>query len=103
MENQHVEEMTEEQLKERKEEMLQFYKESMPYLEAQLSYEKTLTEIEEQRFKRASYQMQWAMMMQGPGEGEGELPSHEELKEMAQANNGKTDSATKEPKKLKRS
>lgn len=64
MENQQFEEMTEQELTQRKEEMLMFYKESMPYLEAQLSYEKTLTEIEEQRFKRATYQMQWAMMMQ---------------------------------------
>lgn len=103
MENQHVEEMTEEQLKERKDEMLQFYKESMPYLEAQLNYEKTLTEIEEQRFKRATYQMQWAMMMQGPGEGEEELPSHEDLKEMAQANMDKVNFQQKGGKKLKRS
>ena len=83
MENQQeFEQLTEEQLKERKEEMLNFYKESMPYLEAQLSYEKTLTEIEEQRFKRASYQMQWAMMMQGPGEEPGEeIPENSVAKE----------------------
>jgi hypothetical protein len=91
MENQQdFEQMTEDQLKERKDEMLSFYQESMPYLEAQLSYEKTLTEIEEHRFKRATYQMQWAMMMQS-SDPETSEPEGSEL-----------DTSVDKPKKLKR-
>ena len=56
-------EMTPEQLAEQKEKMLEFYKESMPYLRAQLDYEKMLLEIDETRFKRSSIQYQFAMMM----------------------------------------
>ena len=64
MENQHVEEqLSAEELAQRKEEMKQFYDESVPYLESQAKYEKLLTEIEEARFKRANFQYQFAMMM----------------------------------------
>jgi hypothetical protein len=56
-------EMTPEQLAEQKEKMLEFYRESMPYLRAQLDYEKMLLEIDETRFKRSSIQYQFAMMM----------------------------------------
>lgn len=59
-------EMTPEQLAEQKEKMLEFYRESMPYLRAQLDYEKMLLEIDETRFKRSSIQYQFAMMMNGP-------------------------------------
>jgi hypothetical protein len=64
MENQHAEEqLSAEELAQRKEEMKNFYDESVPYLESQAKYEKLLTEIEEARFKRANYQYQFAMMM----------------------------------------
>lgn len=64
MENQHVEEqLSAEELAQRKEEMKNFYDESVPYLESQAKYEKLLTDIEEARFKRANYQYQFAMMM----------------------------------------
>jgi hypothetical protein len=56
-------EMTPEQMAEQKEKMLAFYKESVPYLTAQLDYEKLLCEIDEVRFKRSSIQYQFAMMM----------------------------------------
>jgi len=56
-------ELTQEELKARKEEMKQFYDESLPYLESQAKYEKFLTEIEEARFKRATIQIQWANIM----------------------------------------
>lgn len=56
-------ELTQEELKARKEEMKQFYDESLPYLESQSKYEKFLTEIEEARFKRATIQIQWANIM----------------------------------------
>jgi hypothetical protein len=70
--NQHHEEMemTPEELAAQKERMLSFYTESLPYIEAQLSYEQTLLQIDEARFKRASIQMQYAMMMQPPSEEE---------------------------------
>lgn len=61
-------EMTPEQLAEQKEKMLGFYKESMPYLRAQLDYEKLLLEIDETRFKRSNIQYQFAMMMNPPQE-----------------------------------
>ena len=48
--------------------MLQFYTESLPYLEAQLKYEEYLMKIDEARFKRNSIQIQWAMMMQAQEE-----------------------------------
>lgn len=53
---------TEDELIAKKEEMLQFYKESMTYLEAQYAYEKILADIDEQRFKRTQIQYQLAMM-----------------------------------------
>lgn len=73
MENQQEQELTHEELAARKEEMKQFYEDSIPYLEAQLKYEKFLTDIEEVRFKRASFQYQFAMMMQQPPEEENDL------------------------------
>jgi len=61
MSNQHEEqELTQEELSARKEEMKQFYDESIPYLESQAKYEKLLTEIDEARFKRATLNYQWA-------------------------------------------
>lgn len=64
MSNQHEEqELTQEELAARKEEMKAFYDDSLPYLESQSKYEKFLTEIEESRFKRATIQIQWANIM----------------------------------------
>ena len=66
----HVEEqeLTQEELAARKEEMLNFYKESLPYLQAQCEYEELLARIDEARFKRTESQIKFAMMMQGPPE-----------------------------------
>jgi len=73
MENQQEEmNLSPEELAERKEEMKKFFDESIPYLESQAQYEKLMTEIEEARFKRATFQYQFTMMMQntqGPEEG----------------------------------
>jgi hypothetical protein len=64
MANQHEEqELTQEELAARKEEMKAFYDDSLPYLESQSKYEKFLTEIEESRFRRATIQIQWANIM----------------------------------------
>jgi len=68
-------ELSPEELDKKRKEMLEFYNESMPYLTAQLEYEKKLAEIDEVRFKRFQISMQSAMMMQGQ-------PSEEELTEM---------------------
>ena len=62
------ENLSPEELTAKKEEMLQFYKESMPYLEAQLDYEKMLSEIDELRLKRTQIQMAYAQMMAPPEE-----------------------------------
>lgn len=73
-------ELTHEELIARKEEMLKFYQESLPYLKAQFDYEDLLCKIDEARFKRAQYQIQYAMMMNPPQESE----SPEELREEIQ-------------------
>jgi len=76
MENQQQEmNLTPEELAARKEEMLQFYTESLPYLEAQFNYEEMLMKLDEVRFKRTSIQMQFAMMAQAQQEEESELDS----------------------------
>jgi hypothetical protein len=65
MENQQEQEnMSAEQLAQRKADMLNFYKDSVPYLEAQLNYEDMLLKIDEARFKRSSIAYQFAMMTQ---------------------------------------
>lgn len=77
MQNQQQEmDLSPEELAMRKEEMLKFYTESLPYLEAQFKYEEMLMKLDEVRFKRTSIQMQFAMMVQGPGseEDENEVP-----------------------------
>ena len=80
MENQQEREMTQEELAAQKEQMLQFYTESLPYLEAQLQYEELLMRIDEARFKRTNIQMQYAMMMQAQQEAE-ESTSDESMAE----------------------
>jgi len=76
-------ELTPEELQEKRDQMLQFYTESMPYLKAQAEYEKTLLEIDEARFKRTSIQMQYAMMAAQQEETQAESPEalREEIKE----------------------
>jgi hypothetical protein len=44
----------------------------MPYLKAQLDYEKMLLDIDETRFKRSSIQYQFAMMMNPQQQEEGD-------------------------------
>jgi hypothetical protein len=72
-------ELTQEELQMRKEEMLQFYTESMPYLEAQFKHEELLMKIDETRFKRAQYQIQYAMLMNPPHGEESPEELHAEL------------------------
>jgi len=70
------ENLSPEELAQRKEEMLKFYTESMPYLEAQLNYETKLSEIDEMRLKRTQIQMAYAQMM-NPLEEEDSMPEPE--------------------------
>jgi hypothetical protein len=64
MENQHPEEqLSAEELTARKEELLKFYTDSMPYINAQYEYEKKLMELDDVRFRRTQIQIQMAMMM----------------------------------------
>ena len=79
MENQQEREFTAEELAAQKEQMLLFYTESLPYLEAQLKYEEILYKIDETRFKRTNIQMQYAMMAQA--QKEQELEPEDELEE----------------------
>jgi hypothetical protein len=72
MSNQHEEqELTQEELTARKEEMKKFYEDSIPYLEAQAKYEKLLTEIDEARFKRSTLNYQWAQFINNTAPKEG--------------------------------
>jgi hypothetical protein len=64
--------MSQEDILKKKEEMMNFYKESMPYLKAQYEYEKMLSDIDEVRFKRTNIQYQMAMMMAQPEKEEEE-------------------------------
>jgi hypothetical protein len=70
MENQQEKEFSAEELAQQKENMLKFYTESLPYLEAQYQYEDLLLRIDEARFKRTNIQMQYAMMAQAQQEAE---------------------------------
>ena len=62
------ENLSPEELAAKKEEMLKFYKESMPYLQAQFDYEELLSQIDEMRLKRTQIQMAYAQMMAPPEE-----------------------------------
>jgi hypothetical protein len=80
MENQQEEQLTAEQLAEKKAAMLEFYTDSLTYLDAQLIYEQKLLAIDEARFKRMSIQMQYAIMMNEAKEkGVEELDEEDEL------------------------
>jgi len=66
------ENLSPEELTAKKEEMLQFYTDSMPYLKAQLEYETMLCDIDEMRLKRTQIQMAYAQMMAPPEDFEQE-------------------------------
>jgi len=58
-----VKEMSKEELKERREKVTAYYEDHIPHLKVQLEYEKLLTEIEENRAKRAQAQKFLAQIM----------------------------------------
>jgi len=73
--------LTAEELMQRKEQMFQFYTESMKYLNAQFEYEEMLLKIDAARFERIKLQMQHAMLSNPPEDLEGEEAAKENLKE----------------------
>lgn len=83
MENQQEKEFSAEELAQQKENMLKFYTESLPYLEAQYQYEDLLLRIDEARFKRTNIQMQYAMMAQA--QQEAELEDAQQKQEQSEA------------------
>jgi hypothetical protein len=57
------EQLTAEQLKQKKDEMKAYFEEALPYLEAQHKYEKLLEGISEAKFKRFQWDTQLSMSM----------------------------------------
>jgi len=86
--------LTAEELAERKEQMYQFYTESMRYLKAQFEYEEMLLKIDAARFERIKLQMQHAMMTNPPEDMD---ESQEEAKELF-----KEEIKTEQKKKLRK-
>ena len=83
MENQHNDDqLTAEELSQKKADMLEFYTDSLTYLDAQLVYEQKLLAIDEARFKRMSLQMQYAMMMNEAKESGNETDLEDGLNEL---------------------
>jgi len=56
-------ELTPEEVKERKEKLVQYYTEQVEFLTVQLEYETLVTNIEEQRAKRLQFQVMVANML----------------------------------------
>jgi len=69
--------LTQEELKQRREEITQFYKDNIPHLTVQAEYEALLAEIDKARAERLQAQMFMAQAaaQQNPSEG----PSEDEL------------------------
>ena len=58
-----LKELSKEELKERREKVTAYYEDHIPHLKVQLEYEKLLTDIEENRAKRAQAQKFLAQIM----------------------------------------
>lgn len=65
-------ELTPEEVKERKEKLVQYYTEQVDFLTVQLEYETLVTAIEEQRAKRLQFQVMVANMLAQDDEEEEE-------------------------------
>ena len=94
-----TEKLSPEEMDRRKEEMLTFYKDSMPYLDAQLGYETKLMQVDEVRFKRLQISMQSAMML-AQNENQEEYP--EEYPEKVTQESSPKPEAKAKKKELKR-
>jgi hypothetical protein len=73
-------ELTPEEVKERKEKLVQYYTDQVEFLTVQLEYETLVTAIEEQRAKRVQYQVMVANMLAGEPEDEEEEEKPRTLK-----------------------
>ena len=62
------EQMSVEEMKKRREEINEYYKEEIPYLKVKADYEELVTRIEAARFERLGIQMQMAQVMAPPPE-----------------------------------
>jgi hypothetical protein len=67
-------ELTPEEVKDRKEKLVQYYSEQVEFLTVQLEYETLVTQIEEQRAKRLQFQVMVANMLAPDEEEEEEKP-----------------------------
>ena len=67
-------ELTPEEVKERKEKLIQYYTEQVDFLTVQLEYETLVTAIEEQRAKRVQFQVMVANMLAQDEEEEEAAP-----------------------------
>ena len=66
-----VDEMSKEELMERRQKITDYYEEHIPHLKVQLEYERLLTEIEENRAKRVQAQKFMAQVMVPEDKGKG--------------------------------
>jgi hypothetical protein len=66
------EEMNEKDFAQQKQELIEFYNDAVPQLEAQLQYEDLAADVEEARLRRLMAQMRIAQLMAPPQEEEGE-------------------------------
>jgi len=55
--------LTDQELNQRKEEMKQYFEDAIPFLEIQCKYEKLISEISEFKFKRFHYDSQLVTLM----------------------------------------
>ena len=73
-------EFTAEDFAQQKQELIDFYNDALPQLEAQLSYEEVVADIEEARLRRIMAQARIAQIMAPPQEEGDEQPTQRTLK-----------------------
>ena len=76
---------TPEQMANYRKNMLQYYKEQMPLLKAQLEYERTVADIEEARVKALTMVIRQAQIKAGPPREQPQGPSPEDTQEEEKA------------------
>ena len=74
------EEMNEKDFAQQKQELIEFYNDAVPQLEAQLQYEDLAADVEEARLRRLMAQMRIAQLMAPPQEEEEGEPAPRTLK-----------------------
>jgi hypothetical protein len=74
MENLKDQQLSPEELDAKKKEMLKYYKDSVPYLKAQLEYEELLAKLDDVRLSRVKMQHEFAYLTQRPQEEPDQAP-----------------------------